>query len=82
MAKSEAAQAGAQSGAQAGPATAPITELVFPLSRFATKLVDTKDEVWLGVLRQFHGTEKHTVAGWKKIIDSYRNKPAHSFKGE
>lgn len=53
------------------------TELVFSLSRFSSSLIGTSDEIWLGVLKAFHSTEKHTKSGWKAVIDSYRHKPAH-----
>ncbi len=61
--------------APAASTGAASTELVFPLSRFAQTLMGTKNEVWLGILKAFHRTEKHTKSGWHAVIDSYRNRP-------
>jgi len=35
------------------------------------------DEIWLKHIKKLHGNEKHTPSGWKAVIDSYRDKPAH-----
>jgi hypothetical protein len=56
--------------------SAPTTPQVkVPLSRVFDKLVHTKDEVFYGVLRAFHRTEKRTHAEWQDLVDSYRNRP-------
>ena len=48
-----------------------------PLFRFAEKVRGSADEIWLGILRMNHAAEKHDIAGWNAIIDSYRTRPAH-----
>ena len=48
-----------------------------PLFRFAEKVRGSADEIWLGILRMSHSAEKHDIAGWNAIIDSYRTRPAH-----
>ena len=48
-----------------------------PLFRFAEKVRGSADEIWLGILRMNHSAEKHDIAGWNAIIDSYRTRPAH-----
>ena len=50
-------------------------QMKVPLSRVFDKLVHTKDEVFYGVLRAFHRTEKRTHAEWQDLVDSYRNRP-------
>ena len=48
-----------------------------PLFRFAEHIRGSADEIWLGILRMSHSAEKHDIAGWNAIIDSYRTRPAH-----
>lgn len=51
----------------------------FPVAfaEFARTLIGTADEVWTHVLRRAHRAEKHVMADWKRLVDTYRNKPAH-----
>jgi len=35
------------------------------------------DEIWLKLLKIRHGRERHTPAEWAKLIDKYREDPAH-----
>ena len=35
------------------------------------------NEIWLKLLKINHGTEKHTLAEWDGLIDTYREQPAH-----
>ena len=48
-----------------------------PLFRFAEHIRGSADEIWLGILRASHSAEKHDIAGWKALINSYRSRPAH-----
>lgn len=57
------------------PQKGPIKPI--PLFRFAEKVRGSADEIWLGILRMSHSAEKHDIAGWNAIIDSYRTRPAH-----
>ena len=36
-----------------------------------------EDEVWLKLLQIRHPNERHSLEGWSKLIDQYRNEPAH-----
>lgn len=36
-----------------------------------------EDEIWLKLLEVKHGIERHTAAEWHKLIDRYRDEPAH-----
>ncbi len=47
-----------------------------PLILFSEFVKGGKDEIWLGILRAYHNSEKHTKEEWHSIIDSYRSKPA------
>jgi hypothetical protein len=55
--------------------SAPVKPI--PLFRFAETVKGTGDEVWLGILRAYHASEKRDIAGWNAVIDSYRSRPAH-----
>lgn len=35
------------------------------------------DEIWLKLLQINHKAERHTMAEWYALIDTYRNQPAH-----
>ncbi len=35
------------------------------------------DEIWLKLLQMNHKIERHTEAGWHKLIEKYRHMPAH-----
>jgi hypothetical protein len=35
------------------------------------------DEIWLKFIKSKHGREKHSMSEWMKLIDEYRNMPAH-----
>jgi hypothetical protein len=35
------------------------------------------DEVWLKHIKIKHGKERHTLTGWRALIDQYRNQPAY-----
>ena len=48
-----------------------------PLFRFAEHIRGSADEIWLGILRASHSAEKHDIAGWNALINSYRSRPAH-----
>ena len=52
-----------------------LAQVKIPLSRFFQKVINTKDEVFYGVLRAFHKAEKHTHTEWQDLIESYRNRP-------
>ncbi len=46
------------------------------LSRFAAKAPkDHETQLWLGLLRQFHGLEKHAVKDWYAMIDRLKSRP-------
>lgn len=51
-----------------GGRTVPQTRVIRPGS---------DDEIWLKLLRMRHPNERHSIAGWHKLIDRYRNEPAH-----
>jgi hypothetical protein len=35
------------------------------------------DQVYLKLLKTRHGRERHSIAGWRALIDTYRHQPAH-----
>lgn len=37
----------------------------------------TPDEVWLKLLAVRHPNERHTITGWRALLDRYRDEPAH-----
>jgi hypothetical protein len=37
----------------------------------------TPDEIWLKMLAVRHPNERHTLAGWRALIEKYRDEPAH-----
>lgn len=45
-----------------------------PLIKFAATVAGTSEEIWLGILRASHNTEKHDISEWKALVDTYRNK--------
>ena len=51
-------------------------EFPVPLSSFAATLKGLPDEIWLGVLKRFHGLENHTPTEWRALIDSHRDDKA------
>lgn len=59
------------------PAKRETKSFKIPLFRFSKELVGTPDEIWLGVLKVYHGTENHTKDEWKALIDTWRSRPAH-----
>jgi hypothetical protein len=44
-----------------------------PLTTYTRKLVGTNDEVWSRFLALSHGNERHTEAGWHKLLVAYRD---------
>lgn len=48
-----------------------------PFSKFERMLVGTSDHVWAKLLKGRHGTENHTEAEWREILEGYRHRPAH-----
>ena len=76
MAKADSVETDMTATASPAPTpSAPIKPI--PLFRFAEKVRGSADEIWLGILRMSHSAEKHDIAGWNAIIDSYRTRPAH-----
>ena len=39
------------------------------------------DEVWLKLLKIRHGSERHTEAEWRAMVDGMRDEPAHPSVG-
>ncbi len=46
-----------------------------PCAVFIQSLAGTADEVWSLLIKQLHGTENHTPAEWKALLDGLRNQP-------
>ena len=51
-----------------------------PLATFAAAVKGTEEEVWLKWLQIKHGAERHSLVGWRGLIDRYGNLPA--YRGE
>lgn len=35
------------------------------------------DEVWIKLMRIKHRMERHSITDWRKMLDRYRDEPAH-----